>query len=315
MNGQQGPLEVVAAVILRPDGSFLLAQRPAGKAYAGYWEFPGGKVESGEDLRLALERELREEIGITVERAYPWITRCFDYPHASVRLKFFRVSRWHGKPHGHENQELNWQRAEAPSVNPLLPANGPILRALQLPPVYGITAADRHGEGRLLELLEAAMARGLRMIQVREKWMDPQSLVTFAKAVVSLARPYGTKVIINGAPAINDEAGADGVHLSADQLMQVTGRPQVEWCGASCHDPQELKRARELGLDFVVLGPVRRTSSHPGAVDLGWGRFENWIRDYPLPVYAIGGMRQDDLEHAWQHGAHGIAAIRQVWED
>jgi len=315
MTGQERPLDVVAAVILRPDQSFLLAQRPLGKVYAGFWEFPGGKVESGEEPRAALERELREELGIRVERAYPWIQRRFNYPHASVRLNFYRVVDWHGEPHGHENQALAWQRAEAVSVGPLLPANGPVLRALQLPNVCGITAASEHGESRFLELLEAALEKGLRLIQVREKWMTPDSLVRFAKAVVTLARRYGGKVLINGTPDASAAAGADGVHLAAKALMLARARPPVDWCGASCHESRELVRARELGLDYVVLGPVKQTFSHPGARHLGWGEFATLISNYPLPVYGVGGLTRAELEHAWQMGAHGIAGIRGIWRE
>ena len=84
-------VEVAAAILLR-DGEFLLAQRPRGKVYAGYWEFPGGKVESGETLRQALQRELHEELGIVIDAASPWLSREFSYPHADVRLKFFKVT-------------------------------------------------------------------------------------------------------------------------------------------------------------------------------------------------------------------------------
>jgi 8-oxo-dGTP diphosphatase len=315
MTHQGRRLDVVAAVILRADRSFLLAQRPVGKVYAGFWEFPGGKVESGEDPRAALERELEEELGIQVERAYPWIQRSFDYPHASVRLNFFRVLNWHGEPRGHENQALAWQQAQAVSVGPLLPANGPVLRALQLPDVCGITAASEYGESRFLELLEAALEKGLRLIQVREKWMPPDSLARFVKAVVTLARRYGAKVLINGTPEASAAGEADGVHLAAKALMLARTRPTVDWCGASCHDSRELLRARELGLDYVVLGPVKQTFSHPGAKPLGWGEFATLIGNYPMPVYGVGGLTRADLEYAWQSGAHGIAGIRGIWEE
>ncbi|MBA2484433.1 MAG: NUDIX domain-containing protein, partial [Nitrosomonas sp.] len=79
---------------MRPDGSFLLARRPEGKPYPGYWEFPGGKIETGESPLAALERELQEELGIHITLAYPWITRVFTYTHATVRLHFFRVTTW-----------------------------------------------------------------------------------------------------------------------------------------------------------------------------------------------------------------------------
>src|SRR6476646_7965314 len=116
-------VEVAAAVITRPDGSFLLARRPEGKPYAGYWEFPGGKVKPGEPLLHALRRELLEELGITVEYAYRWITRTFSYPHATVRLCFFRVTNWHGEPQPCEGQKLSWQFANNVEVEPMLPAN------------------------------------------------------------------------------------------------------------------------------------------------------------------------------------------------
>ena len=107
-------VEVAAAVIQRPDGAFLLAQRPPGKVYAGYWEFPGGKVEPGEPVARALARELHEELGIDVERAYPWITRVFTYPHATVRLRFFRVVSFKNQIQARENQAVVWQQPEAP---------------------------------------------------------------------------------------------------------------------------------------------------------------------------------------------------------
>jgi 8-oxo-dGTP diphosphatase len=102
------PLEVAAAILILPDGRVLLASRPQGKVYAGYWEFPGGKVEAGESLDHALARELKEELGITPTRVTRWITKVFTYPHATVRLNFFRVWQWRGDPHPHEGQTFAW---------------------------------------------------------------------------------------------------------------------------------------------------------------------------------------------------------------
>ena len=112
-------IEVVAAVIYNERGEFLLAQRPPGKPYAGYWEFPGGKVEPGEDAATALKRELHEELGIDVTLAYPWLTRDFDYAHAHVRLRFFRVYRWSGELHGRELQQFTWQSIRHITVSPV----------------------------------------------------------------------------------------------------------------------------------------------------------------------------------------------------
>ena len=137
--------EVAAAVILRPDGSFLLGQRAADTFYPGYWEFPGGKVEPGETPRDALVRELHEELEIEVLDASPWIVREHVYEHAHVRLHFFRVTRWRGELRDHVHAALAWQGADALSVSPMLPANAPVLAALQLPPLYGISHAWQIG--------------------------------------------------------------------------------------------------------------------------------------------------------------------------
>jgi len=93
-------------VLERPDGAFLLAQRPAGKVYSGYWEFPGGKIEPGEPAAQALARELHEELGVDIGEPYPWITRVFTYPHGTVRLQFYRVHEWSGEPHPREEQAI-----------------------------------------------------------------------------------------------------------------------------------------------------------------------------------------------------------------
>jgi 8-oxo-dGTP diphosphatase len=306
-------VEVAAAVIYNEHGEFLLAQRPAGKAYAGYLEFPGGKVESGESAADALKRELHEELGIDAVTAYPWLTRVFDYSHAAVRLRFFRVMKWAGELHGKERQQFTWQSIRKITVAPLLPANGPILRALELPPVYGITCTGELGREPFMAKLERSLAHGLRLIQVREKHLSDDELLAFSKEVVALGRACGAHILINGSADFSVRANADGVHLTAAQLMAATDRPAGDWCGASCHDAAELARARELGLDFVVLGPVNATPSHPDAKILGWTEFTRLICDYPLPVYALGGLRATDLNRAWDSGAHGVAMVRGAW--
>jgi len=308
-----GRVEVAAAVILRGDGSFLLGERPSGKVYAGYWEFPGGKVEPDELALAALKRELHEELGIDVIDAYPWLTRDYDYSHAAVRLRFFRVVRWSGTLHGRENQRFEWQRPGAVEVAPVLPANGPILRALTLPSVYGISNAATAGVPEFLTRLGKALTGGLALVQVREKELPPDRLTGFAADVIAAAHAHGARVLINADPDVARRAGADGVHLSASWLMALPARPDLELVGASCHDARELERAAALPADFVVLGPVLATPSHPGAATLGWEKFAALVRDYPLPVYALGGLKRTDLETAWQAGAHGVAMMRGAW--
>jgi 8-oxo-dGTP diphosphatase len=308
-------IEVAAAVLQRPDGSFLLAQRPAGKVYAGYWEFPGGKIENRETAAEALSRELHEELGVDIVRAYPWITRDYDYEHAAVRLRFYRVMQWSGDLHGRENQQFAWQQPGAVTVSPLLPANGPILSALALPMRYGISNAGEVGVQAFLDSLERALHSGLRLVQIREKTLSTAIRFEVAKRTLELARAHAAYVLINGDDELAKRLGVQGVHLTAAHLMETRERPCFEIVGASCHNQLELAQAAQLGLDFVVLGPVHETPTHPGAATLGWARFATLLADYPLPVYAVGGLRERDLQDAWKAGAHGIAAIRSCWSD
>ena len=306
-------IEVAAAVLIDGAGRFLLAQRPPGKVYEGYWEFPGGKIEPGESAADAMRRELHEELGIEVGRVCPWLTRDFEYEHAAVRLRFFRIHDWRGEPRGRERQAFGWHEIrKALSVTPVLPANGPILRALELPDVYGITQAAM-GIPAFMSRLEHALARGLRLVQVREKAMPRETLLAFARDVVTLAHRRDARVLINGDIEMAQAAGADGVHLTAQQLRTLAQRPACAWVGASCHSREEIDSAARLSVDFVVLGPVKATPTHPGAPVLKWAGFAQAAQDATLPIYALGGMTPSDLEEARFNGAHGVAMLRGAW--
>ncbi len=306
-------IEVAAGICVRDDGSFLLAQRPAGKPYAGYWEFPGGKVEAGETAAHGLVRELEEELGIEPTQYYPWITRTHVYEHASVRLRFFRITRWRGEFVCREFQQIRWQQPGKESVAPMLPANGPILRALELPSVLGISQAAELGPDEFSGRLARALSAGLRMLMLREKSWPVDRVLEYGRVAVRHCRAAGALCVLNADPALALELEADGVHLTSTRLMAADRRPEVNWCGASCHDAGELDHAARLGLDYVVLGPLLPTRSHPGQTAMGWGAFADLIKDYPLPVYALGGLNAGDLRQAWQHGAHGIAMMRGAW--
>jgi 8-oxo-dGTP diphosphatase len=119
-------VEVAVGVLVRDDGAFLLTSRPEGKAYAGYWEFPGGKLETGETVEQALRRELQEEIGITIGAVTPWKVELVDYPHALVRLHFCKVFEWAGELQMREAQSCAWEQLPV-AVHPVLPGTVPVL--------------------------------------------------------------------------------------------------------------------------------------------------------------------------------------------
>jgi 8-oxo-dGTP diphosphatase len=127
MTEKRKPVEVAVGVLVREDGAFLLTSRPAGKPYAGYWEFPGGKLEAGETVAQALARELHEELGIDIENCTPWKSEQMDYPHALVNLHFCKVTAWKGELVMREAQLMAWQQLPV-QVKPVLPGTLPVLR-------------------------------------------------------------------------------------------------------------------------------------------------------------------------------------------
>ncbi|UOO82719.1 NUDIX domain-containing protein [Uruburuella testudinis] len=164
MNQDARPLiRVVAGVVLNHDGDYLLSSRPEGKPYAGYWEFAGGKVEPLENEMDALKREFAEELGITIHRAVPWLTKIHAYEHAHVHLRFFRVAAddWSGRLQAKEGQQWSWQRAGDFTVSPMLPANDALLKALAVPTELfgrlntGLRGENRMGEYRVVPFAQA----------------------------------------------------------------------------------------------------------------------------------------------------------------
>ncbi len=306
-------VDVAVAVVQREDGRVLLAERPQGKVSPGFWELPGGKLDPGESPMQALARELHEEIGVEPVAARPWIVYEHRYPDKVVRLHFHRVTAVKGVPHGREGQRITWEHPDDITVGPLLPANGRVLKAVGLPPVYAITQAAKFGINEFLARLDRALARGLGMIQVREPGLSPEQLAQFIRRVVRAARPHGAKVLVSGSEMLALKTGADGVHLTAGQLARLATRPALPLVAGSCHNDADLARAEALDLDFVTVSPVLPTASHPGEPVLGLDRFTRMASGRPFPVYALGGMRREHLDEAMRHGAHGIAMLNGVW--
>ena len=310
-------VHVAAAVIERADGTFLLGQRAPDTVYAGYWEFPGGKIESGETALAALVRELCEELGIEVIRADPWLHREHHYEHAHVHLNIFRVREWRGEMIDHVHSALSWEVAGNTRVSPMLPANAPALAALALPDFYGITQAETLGVAEQLRQLQSALERGLRLVQVRDTSLAAAQREAFALEVVGLCHEFGARVLINSDIDLAQKCGANGVHLNARQLASLNTRPSFPLVAASCHSAAELSHAALIECDFAALGPVKPTTTHPEVAGIGWTNFTTIMTTEhatpSLPVYAIGGLVRSDLDDARRAGAHGVAAIRAAW--
>ena len=311
---------VAVAVIKNKNGAFLLATRPKGKPWAGWWEFPGGKIEAGESPKQALVRELYEEIGIIPTQIEQWLQKRFDYPATedalakTVHLHFFFVTEWHGDLTPKEGQTFSWERASEVMVSPVLPANVSVIKALALPSIYAISDLAALGERAFFCALRQQLDAGLQLIQVREKQLNHRDLCQFATQVKAIAQPFGARVLLNNDIELAIRLGLDGVHLPSKTCMQLEHKPAQLLVAASCHNHAELTQAMRLNLDFVTLSPVAKTASHPNINPLGWETFSALSHDVTLPIFALGGMHKDDLPKALASGGQGIAMQRSAWQ-
>jgi 8-oxo-dGTP diphosphatase len=307
-------IKVVAAVLRDPQGRVLIAERPAGKPLAGFWEFPGGKLEPGEGALDALKRELREELGIRVVNAYRLLRFSHRYPEREVELDVWRVTAWEGVAASQEGQHLEWVLPGELIDWQLLPADEPIVAALELPPLMLVTP-DPEREAAFLEKLQLSLRAGVDLVQLRAPGMDAEHFDNLALAVLEMCREHGARVILNSSPEQARMLHADGLHLSQKRLRRLDPKT---WDGSlrlgiSCHSAVEIRTALEYAPDYLCLGPVQVSATHPDVPPLGWEVFRSLATLSPVPVYAIGGLGVSDLETARSHRAHGIAAIRGLW--
>lgn len=313
-------LHVAAAVVVDGAARILIARRHEHLHQGGLWEFPGGKIEAGEAVPEALARELQEELGIRVKQARPLIRIPYRYPDRNVLLDVWRVEQFDGEAHGAEGQPLCWVKADQLKQFEFPAANRPIVTAAQLPSAYLITPEpDRAGSiDKFIVQLQAALARGIRLVQLRAKSLSKVALMELAREALHVCDEVGSTLLVNCDPAWADALPeGTGLHLISAHLHRLQKRPikNHRWLAASCHTLEDVVKAQSIDVDFVVVSPVKATASHPEATPLGWRGLHAITEQTLLPVYALGGMTRTDLEMSWAHGAQGIAAIRGIWDD
>ncbi len=306
---------VAVACVINAERKVLVARRPKGVHLEGLWEFPGGKLEEGEPVFTALQRELIEEIGIQIQSARQLIKIIHDYPEKTVKLDTWLVSEWTGKAMGLEGQEIKWLDQKVLQEYQFPAADLPIITALSLPSVYQISPEPGRDIEGFLVRVEACLARGVKLFQLRAKESSPERIDQISKLLKTLCEKYQAKWLINGDLDDALRFSADGIHLTSKRLLSFKERPlNTEFLiGASCHNVEELKHADKLDLDFAVLSPIKKTLSHSEVEPLGFNQFEQLIEKINIPVYALGGLSDGDLQIAWQHGAQGVAMIRSGW--
>ncbi len=311
-------LHVAAAVIPDHAGNILIARRADHRHQGGLWEFPGGKIEAGEPVEVALARELEEELGIGVIKARPLIRIPHDYGDKRVLLDVWRVEAFEGEPHGREGQPVRWVRAERMSDYAFPAANKPIVTAAQLPDLCLVTpdpGPPAKWDG-FINRLEKLLKSGIRLVQLRAKSLNERDFSALAARVARLCQHFGAHLILNCPVEVAEPIPHAGVHLTRTRLGELGDRPldSARWVSAACHGEDELEHALSIGVDFVFASPVLPTESHPGAPTIGWQGLKALCERSRIPVFALGGLAAADREHAWQCGAQGVAAIRSLWD-
>lgn len=298
----------VAVGVVRDDsGNILLTQRAKHTHQGGLWEFPGGKLEADESAFQALHRELREEVGIAVQDARPLIKIHHRYPDLQVLLDVWQVNSFTGAAQACEGQAMRWVAPRQLTDYAFPAANLPIITASRLPDRYAIL--EGRSTADVLRNLDRISKNQVSLLQLRIKSLPVSEADAVCRAVLARCRLQNIQVMINADLPIKDLT-ADGLHLSSRALMACQSRPaHYRWVAASCHNACELQHAENIGVDFVVLAPVMRTSTHPTTQPLGWETMTALIEQVNLPVYALGGLGLDDIDRVIDAGGQGIAGI------
>ena len=288
--------QVAVGVLQKPDGSVLYAQRPAGKVYEGWWEFPGGKREHGEPIEQTLVRELQEELGITVTQFAPWVIRDHVYPHASVRLHFFRVTQWLGDPASREAQVLRWQDPAIAAPQPLLPAAIPVIDWLSLPGRYVYTGANLLGIGEAANAVKNQIKKGACLVQLFEPSLSDHDLIALYKRLSSeLEGATNSRLVMHQVHQHVLTKSIDQtdirMHLDSTSLMACLSRPAAALVGADCETLDHQAHATALGLDFIVMPE---------------DFFLQAARTSHLPVFVLPKPATGPLPDFLSIGAHGV---------
>lgn len=304
-------LDVVAGVLCDAAGRVLLAQRTAGRDWAGLWEFPGGKREAGESPQTALARELHEELGIAVSGCAPLIRIPFAYPGKRLVLDVYRVTAWSGTPVAREGQALRWLPVEALDRSTMPAADHPAVDALRAPALCLLTPEpDPSDPDALLRGIDAALARGVGRIHLRARQPDDAGLRALVEPLAARCAALGVPLFLHDRPRLAQAFGT-GLHLGHAALMAARPGTLPDLpLSAACHDAAALAQAVALGAGAALVSPVRSTPTHPGAPVLGWEGFERLRERTSITLYALGGLGPDDLPEARRHGAQGVAGIR-----
>lgn len=305
------PVLVVVGIIQHPiSKKLLITQRTNDQHLAGFWEFPGGKVEKNEVLFHALQRELQEEVGINIQSAHPLKKITHHYSDQSVCLSFWVVSNFSGDAFAKEGQELEWVDLTELTKYKFPEANKPIINSLSLPTYWMITPdCDINKIDEFIDsIIQSVTQFHLKQILFRSKNLNDMDYFLVYEKLKYIIDKYDCQIILNR-NELKENISASW-HLTSTQLYQHINRPIGQGnLSASCHTIEDIKQAEKIGVDFILLSAVCQTHSHPDSNILGWLQFNYLAEQTALPIYALGGVKREDLTVARNHGAIGVAGI------
>lgn len=305
---------IALGIVYNQHQQVLISKRKDTQHLAGLWEFPGGKLEPGESFKLALRRELVEEVGITINSVIKFIDTQYKYDDRDLRFQCFKVANFTGEVQSNENQQIRWVNLNELESIHLPLANRPVVDALILPQNYMIADEEVFGK-QLISCVKNQLKQDVKLIQHRAGYgMSKSQFIANSKNLKQLCDQYNAKLITNCSLDWLVDVQSHGFHVSSRSLkefcMNTNNLSLPEVFSASCHNEAEVSMANQLGVRCVLIGPINRTKSHPEANILGWKRFNQLCAYANMPTYALGGMNVDDNKTAITFGAQGIAAIR-----
>lgn len=304
-------LHVAVAIIKNSNQEVLVALRSPDSHQGNLWEFPGGKLELAETVFAALQREIREEVGLRISAAYPFIKIQHDYGDKQVLLDVWQVTEFDGVAAGREGQKIQWLAPKDMESRQFPEANHRIINLLQLPTQMAITPQFENFP-QLSAYLGTFAHSGAHALQIRQKHLTADQLLDWTRRSLDRLRDCGPRLIVNGSFSLEKELPHKvGLHLTSTELgrLQTSVGERSRLVGCSCHSGEELTKAEALGFDYALLSPVASTAKYPGKSPLGWSRFEELAASVSLPVYALGGMKRSDVALALARGAAGVAGI------
>ena len=303
---------IAIGVIFNQHNQLLISRRTSKQHLAGCWEFPGGKLESGESFKFALRRELHEEVGVTVHTAVKIFSSTHQYSDRQLSFQLYKIIHYSGAVIAKQNQQLRWVDADQLSSIDFPEANRSMVDALILPQQYMI-ADEQVFSCSLIETVKKQLEAGVRIIQHRANGVAKKEYIQHWQTLNNLCNQYKAKLIANSPIDWHADLQPNYIHLNSIGLKEInnnTNSLKAELFSASCHNDDEIKIANQLRPRCILLGPVNYTQSHSNANILGWKKFAHVCSNSNMPVYALGGLTKQDTKNALMSGAQGIAAIR-----